>query len=258
MREAPAALLLLLGCAGGGEAVRRDLEALRAEVRALRQDNEELSRKVEAIDGRVEVISTRLARPAQREEGAAPPLVPPDLAVVKVEPPTWGPRRPPPLPTAVAIAEPDPERLESLSRRSGRELAQDAEDELGRARRRSGAARAHALEDFVQRYPRHPASDNALVEAAAAYAEAGKLDAACGLARRAADDYPAGDGMSDALERLAWCESRRGSLDGERKLLERLVSEYPRTPAAARAGTRLATITGRDGDSPSDPARSGP
>ena len=32
------------------------------------------------------------------------------------------------------------------------------------------APRAHALEDFVARYPRHPSADNALVEASTAYA----------------------------------------------------------------------------------------
>lgn len=254
-REA-AALLLLAGCAAGGDATKRDIEALRAEVRALRKENEDLSRKVDALSGRVEVISTRLARPAQREE-AAGAIVPPDLAVVRVEPPS-GARTPPPVPTAVPIEEPEPARLEALSRRSGHEIGQDAEQELRRARKKTGAARAHALEDFAARYPRHPSADNALVEAAGAYADAGKAEAACDLARRCVRDYPAGDAMSDAIERLAWCESRRGATEAERKLLERLVSEFPRTPAAERAGTRLATISGRSGDAPSGPARSGP
>jgi len=79
-----------------------------------------------------------------------------------------------------------------------------------------------------------------------------------GLARRASDDYPAGDALCAALERLAACESRGGT-GAERRILERLVSEFPRTPAAERAGTRLAAISGAGGDSsPRDPARSGP
>ncbi len=232
---------------------------------------------MDLLAARVEVVSGR-TKPASREEppGAASavapaaPIVPPDLAVVRIEPPARAPladagkgrrafRTPPPVPTAVPIAEPDPERLESLERRGSRELAADAADELGRARKLSGPARAHALEDFVGRYPRHPSADNALVEAAAAYADGGNPDAACELARRAKDDYPAGDAMSDALERLAWCESRRGATGAERRLLERLVADYPRTPAADRAGARLATISGRSGDSPpAVPARSGP
>jgi TolA-binding protein len=264
-REAPAALLLLLGCAGGGDAARRDLDALRSEVRALRSDNEDLARKVAALSGRVEVLTVRLARAPASASADAPaaapaaPLVPPDLAVVRVEPQARGAKAPPPVPTGVEIAEPDPDRLDALSRRSSREIAADADDELKRARKRSGAPRAHALEDFVERYPRHPSADNALVEAAAAYADAGLATPACGLARRAAADYPAGDAMSEALERLAWCEARIGAGDAERRLLERLVSEFPRTPAAERAGTRLATISGHGGETPpTGPARSGP
>ncbi len=260
-REAPAALLLLAACAGGGDVVRRDVDALRSEVRALRKDNEDLARRVDALGGRVDAMSIRLPKatppPAAKEEASTPPVIPPDLAVVRVEPsrPT---RTPPPVSTAVPIADPDPQRIEALSRRGGRDLGAEADAELKRARQRTGVERAHALEEFASRYPRHPSADNALVEASAAHAEAGRAEAACELARRAADDYPAGDAMSDALERLAWCESRRGARDAERRLLERLVSEFPRTPAAERAGTRLATISGHAGDPPAPPARSGP
>jgi hypothetical protein len=268
-REAPAALLLLIGCAGGGDAARRDVDVLRAEVRSLRSDNEALSRKLDALSHRVEVISARLAREpappsppatsaaAPAQPGATPSVIPPDLAVVKVGPPASRPRTPPPVPTQVAIAEPDPDRIEALSRR-GRDIAAEADGELRRARRRAGLDRAHALEEFAARYPRHASADNALVEAAEAYADASAAEAACALARRATEDYPAGDAMSEGLERLAWCESRRGSREGERRLLERLVAEFPRTPAAERAGTRLATISGRTGDTPDGPARSGP
>jgi TolA-binding protein len=148
--------------------------------------------------------------------------------------------------------------VESLARRGGKDLAAEAEAELRRARSLPAAERARALEDFAARYPRHPSADNALVEAAAAAASSGRAEAACDLARRVADDYPAGDALPDALERLAWCESRHGARDAERKLLERIVTEFPRTPAAERAGTRLATSSGRTGDTPDGPGRSGP
>ncbi|WP_242341300.1 tetratricopeptide repeat protein [Anaeromyxobacter sp. SG66] len=286
-RNASAALVVLLGCAGGGAAAPSEVEALRAEVRALRADNEVLARKVDGLSARMELAGARAARdPAPRRAPAAealPPVVPPDLAVVRVEPsepppvvlrmapseplpavvPAAGapqPRRPPPpVPTALPLAEPAPERLEARALGGGRELSVEADRELRAARRRDGVARAHALEDFVARYPRHPAADNALVEAAESYAAAGKDDAACALAARAGDDYPAGDALSGALERLAACESRRGSASAERRILERLVTEFPRTPAAERAGTRLAAISGQGGDtSPRVPARSGP
>ncbi len=270
-RDAAAALLLLAGCAGGGDATRRDLDALRGEIRSLRQDNEDLSRRVDLLSARVEVVAGR-SKAAAHAEGPAPaaaaaavPLVPPDLAVVRIEPSRSEspklrrPRTPPPVPTAVPIAEPDPDRLEALERPGKGEIAAEAADELARARALAGAARAHALEAFAARSPRHPSADNARVEAAAAYADVGNADAACELARRAQDDSPAGDAMSDAIERLAWCESRRGATVAERRLLERLVADYPRTPAADRAGARLATISGSAGQPPAAvPARSGP
>ncbi len=264
-RAVLAALLPALACAGGGSAARRDEDALRAEVRALRRENDDLARKVEGLSARVEVISARLARAGQdggRDDpkpAEAAPVIPPDLAVVRVAPAARPPRSPPPVPTAVPIAEPDVDRLEEISRRGGgHEIGAEADAELRRARGRTGAEGAHALEDFAARYPRHPSADNALVEASRAYAEAGRVEAACDLARRASQDYPAGDAMSDALERLAWCESRRGAVDAERRLLERLVADFPRTPAAERAGTRLAQLSGRAGGTPGASPRSGP
>lgn len=248
-RESAAALaLFLLGCAGAGSGARgQELEAVRIELRALRAANERLAGDVDALERRMDFLAAKRGRPAEPApaEVVAAPVVPPDLAIVRVAPPRSA-RTPPPLPTSVPIAEPDAERIEGLARRSGRELAADADAELARARAADGLDRAHALEDFVSRYPRHPSADNALVEAAAAYAAADRGDAACTLAGRAPADYPAGDAMSDALERLAWCESRRGQQDAERRLLRQLVADYPRSPAAERAGARLAAIQRSD------------
>lgn len=262
-----AAALLVAGCAGADAPLRREVDALRVELAAARQENQELRRKVEGLAARMDLVTARLTRagdprpePPAEAPTAAPPaaaaLVPDGLAVVRVEPPR---RRAPPVPTAVPIVEPDGTRLAALGRRSGRELAAEAEGELRSARRLTGLALAHGLEDFVARYPHHPQADDALVEAAAAYAAAGRGDAACKVARRAAEEYPAGDALSDALWRLAGCESRRGDADAEKKVLSRLVTEFPSTPAARRAGERLAAISGQAGAPPADgPARSGP
>jgi TolA-binding protein len=260
-----AAALLVAGCAGAEASLRQDVDALRAELAVARQENQELQRKVEALAARMDLVTARLTRPAEggasavavAQAPAAAPVVPGGLAVVRVEPPG---RRAPPVPVAVPIVEPDGSRLEALARRSGRELAAEAEAELKAARRRDGLARAHGLEDFVTRYPHHPQADNALVEASGAYADAGRVEAACTVARRAVEEYPAGDAVSEALWRVAACESQRGGADAEKKILSRLVSEFPSTPAARRAGARLAAISGRTGvDSPAAvPARSGP
>jgi len=156
--------------------------------------------------------------------------------------------------------EPDAARVDALGRGRARPIAAEADAELRAARAGSGLEAAHALEDFAAHYPQHPAADNALVEAAAAYADAGRDEAACALARRTTDEYPAGDALPEALLRLAGCEGRRGAADAERRLLSRVVSDFPGTPPAARAAARLSQLSGRGGEpSPRDvPARSSP
>ncbi|HET9553167.1 MAG TPA: tetratricopeptide repeat protein [Anaeromyxobacteraceae bacterium] len=260
------AALLVSGCAGADAASRRELDALRADVAAAREENRQLARSVESLQARLDAMAARLGRPHPQAEApsrpvepvAEPVVVPGGLAVVRVEPPST--RRAPPVPTSVAIVEPDGSRLEALARRGGRDLASEAEAELRAARKRDGLARAHALEDFAARYPRHPQAGAALVESAAAYADAGREEAGCALVRRVVEEYPAGDAVSEALWRVARCEQRGGQTEAERRVLTRLVTEFPSTSAARRAGERLAAITGRSGgeSSAGGAARSGP
>jgi TolA-binding protein len=263
-----AAAFILSGCAGADAVARRDLELLRGEVQALRQENAQLARSVDQLSTRMDAWSARGGKPAAEPPRAAPPaspgadadatVVPNGLALVKVEPPRGA--RPPPVPTGTALVEPDSARLDAIARRSGRDLASEAEAELKAARRREALPRAHALEDFVSRYPRHPQAGTALLEAAAAYGDAGKAEAACTLARRVVDEYPASEQVSEALLRLAACEGRKGAAELERRLLSRVVTDFPSSPAARRARERLASIPGRPGvDPPPDgQARSGP
>lgn len=221
---APCAALVLSACAGGDAALRRDVAGLRTDVDSLRQQNDALARRLESIAARLERADDRPARAAP--PAAAAPLVPPDLAVVRVAPPrapsddgshrvivSDGPSRAarpaPRLPTHVQISEPEPERVDALAEPAGSEIAAQAEGELAAARRKAGVERARALEAFVARYPRHPSADNALVEAARQYAELGRADAACDLARRVPQEYPAGDAVAGAQEIVARCERSR-------------------------------------------------
>lgn len=231
---APCAALVLSACAGGDAALRRDVDALRSDLQDLRTENQALQRRVDSLVTRLEregakparPAATSLVAPAPAPSPEAAPLVPPDLAVVRMKPPreadeeppareivltepARAPRAAPRLSTSVAVSEPDPERLDDLARPTGRELSAEAEGELAAARRKTGADRAHALESFVARYPRHPSADNALVEAARQYAEIGRMSAACDLARRVPQEYPAGDAVSGAQEIAARCERSR-------------------------------------------------
>jgi TolA-binding protein len=263
-----AAALLLSGCAGADAVARRDVEGLRAEVQALRQENVQLMRSLDQLATRVDALAIRGAKAGAEPLRAPAPIaaaleleasmVPGGLAVVKVEPPRTS--RAPPVPTTTPLLEPDAVRLEAIARKGGKDLAGEADGELKAARRREPLARAHALEDFVARYPRHPQAGAALLEAAAAYTEAGKPDAGCTLDRRLLDEYPASEQVSDALVQLAGCEGRKGAAEDERRLLTRVVNEFPSTTAARRARERLVSVPGRTGAdvAPAVPARSGP
>jgi len=209
---APCAVIALAACAGGGDALRRDVSSLQTEIASLRQQNEALARRLDSLGVRFDALAVRPPRTAPQAEepaaAAAAPIVPRDLAVVRVAPPKPA-RSAPRLATAVPVEEPDPERLDALAQPTGRELAVEADGELAAARRKAGVERAHALEAFVARYPRHPSADNALVEAARDYAGAGRTEASCELAARVPQEYPAGDAVSGAREIAASCERSR-------------------------------------------------
>jgi TolA-binding protein len=262
------AALSLSGCAGSDAVARRDLDLLRAEVQGLRQENVQLMRSLDQLTTRVDTLAARvpkvIAEPPRA--AAAPPaaveveptLVPGGLTVVKVEPPKAN--RAPAIPTSTPLVEPDAARLDAIARKGSRDLAGQSDGELSAARRKEPLARAHALEDFVVRYPRHPLAGSALLEAATAYTEVGKSDAACTLGRRVLDEYPASDQVSEALVQVAGCEGRKGAAESERRLLTRVVNEFPSTPAARKARERLGSNPGRTGATaaPEVPARSGP
>lgn len=279
--------MLATGCAGVAPA-RPESDPVREELRALRQQNEELAGRVEALSNEVALLTARVTKgadPARPPGVPAAPIVdagrdvpeeftasevPGSLTVVRVSPPTASaprtagrgsgrtPRVAPPVPVAVPIQEPDLSALDDVARPGRKPIAAEAEGELRAARALAGLSRAHALEDFASHYPQHPSADNAIVEASSAYEAAGNDAAACALARRALDEYPAGDAQSDALDTLAGCELRRGDAAGAKKLLDRLRADFPGTPAARRAEARLSSNPGRDGEPSRDPARSGP
>ncbi len=273
MREASSIVaglwvLGVLGCGAEDRGLRRDLEAMRAEMQTMQRENGELSKRVEALGARLDSFALRSAQPVKGKPSAtsspdANALVPPNLTVVKVEPPRKGtregarhPRRPPPpVPTAVPISEPDRDVLATLAP-PGQDLSALAQADLDAAHALSGLAAARALEAFTSRYPHHPYADNAVVEAARLRADAGEPDAACALYERCIDEYPAGDALPEALEQLGECHARRGQIERARRLLERVVNDYPQTSAAKRAAERLAEATG-GGAARAAPSRQG-
>lgn len=256
------AALWALGCAAADPAWRKDVDDLRAEMRTLHRENAETSRRLDEMAMRLDALAATSrapspAPPAQAAADRAAPMIPPNLAVVKVgrpspRPESRRPRQAPPLPTAVPIQEPDPREMAALGAPRG-DIAAEAQAALDAARRLDGLASARALEEFAARYPRHPSADNALVEAARARDAAGDPETACALAARVVDEYPAGDALPDALARMAECRARQGDTARARALYQRIVKDFPDTPAARRARQRLATPTKADAPAPAAP-----
>jgi len=252
---AAAAVLAVLGCSAGDPGLRRDLELTRAEMRTVQHENAEMAKRVEALSAKVDLLAARAQRapPAAVKTHAAEPIVPPDLAVVKMEPQAARaaprgeslrrPRRAPPVPVAVPFVDPDPGTLSAMRARRV-DLAAEAQAALDAAHRLSGLAAARALEEFSSSYPSHPSADNALVEAGQARAGAGDDESACALFARCAKEYPAGDALPDALEQLGRCEARKGRDEKARALFERVATDFPNSSAAKRALERIAAMPG--------------
>jgi TolA-binding protein len=262
---AAAAALAVLGCSAGDPGLRGDLETMRAEMRTVQQENAEMAKRIEALSTKVDLLAARAQRAPQAAEkaqapAAAEPIVPPHLAVVKMEPQaargapraetSRRPRRAPPVPVAVPIVDPDPGTLTALGARKV-DLAAEAQAALDEAHRLSGLSAARALEEFSSSYPSHPSADNALVEAGRARAGAGDDESACALFARCAKEYPAGDALPDALEQLGTCEARKGHADQARALYERVAHDFPSTSAAKRALERIAAMPGTGASAPS-------
>ncbi|HVP67869.1 MAG TPA: hypothetical protein VMT17_11460 [Anaeromyxobacteraceae bacterium] len=245
--RAAAAALLACGCAAEDPALRQELAALRAEVKALRQESDETARKVDALASRVDLLAAERPSPAPvaaaKEPAAQPePLVPTRLKVVRLKPeqvPARAARpvaakaqaKPPPVPTATPVQEPNAAALAALGV-GGADLAAEARDALAAARELSGLAQALALEKFTARYPGHQAAQESLVGAAKARTKVGDPDGACEDYARAVADYPAGASMPEALSGLAWCEARAGRADEAKRLEARLAQDFPTRKAS--------------------------
>lgn len=267
----------VLACAAPEKAVRAEpppsaeVGELRAEVADLRRENEVLKQRVDALASRVDSVQRQRSEPphsaALGPSAASPsasdgPAIPTDLEVVRMEPPRAQPARapirrrslpsseplalssvPPPVPTDVALREPDTGAVAALGPLRGSLVAQ-ADAELAAARALNGLAAAQKLEAFAARFPRHPQADNALLEAATAYVKAGRGQSACTVLARCVNEYPAGDVFADALEQLGECRADQGEMSLARWIFQRVLSDFPMSSAAKRAEERIASLDG--------------
>lgn len=92
-----------------------------------------------------------------------------------------------------------------------------------------------ALTRFLQQYPAHPYTDNALYwRGTVAYAERRYADALRDFERVVAE-FPRGNKVPDALYQIGMCHLRLGDRDTARSYFRRVQAEYPNTVAARLA-----------------------
>jgi tol-pal system protein YbgF len=95
------------------------------------------------------------------------------------------------------------------------------------------------FQKFVERWPEHSYSDNALFLVGQARYDRAELAAALTSFRKVVDAYPAGNKVPDALLMIGLTLDRLGRPAEARETLGRLVSMFPGTEAAARAQATL-------------------
>lgn len=252
------------------------MAALKAELRSMRDQQTRLNERLERLERSNAVLRARSSPQApaavpssQAPSKAGAPAAPapesssgvsvPDLTVVKLKPKA---DPAPPLPTKVAVVEPDQDDVEmfvSSSPASSEPAAPasapapnpavtaalDAEFEQAVAALRTGNVEPGVakLQSFAELNPRHPRADNALYFAGLGLIGMNDHEGAAQVFERLIETYPAGDAVLDGMLRLAECRLKLNQRDDARALYTRVITQFPGTAAATQAEQRLASLS---------------
>lgn len=225
---------------------------LRAQLQALLARQAQLERKVELLESRLAVAQRASKPPARPPEATAGPAIPKDLATVRLGPPASPPRAPP-VPTSIALREPDAEYVRMALEEPE---AQSADDEsrvfdAGMESIRTGDVEGGAarLIAFADRHPRDDRASTALFTAGVGLLTSGEPAAAAVALERVSDDYPAAAEAPEATVHLAQCKLRLKKVDAAKAIFAKVIDRYPKSRAAKAAETELKSIA----ESPSAP-----
>ncbi len=249
------------------------MDALKAELRTMREQQARLGERLERLERTSAVSQARSAQaPASAAKAPAAPTTKapapasssaevPDLTVVKLKPKN---DPAPPLPTKVAVVEPDQDDVEAFVSASpessgGSESSEpasasaapvntaelDAEFEQGMSALRTGNVEQGVakLQAFAEQYPRHPRADNALYFAGLGRVGLNDNEGAALTFERLIETYPAGDAVLDGMLRLAECRLKLNQREDARALYTRVITQFPGTAAATQAEQRLASLS---------------
>jgi tol-pal system protein YbgF len=102
-----------------------------------------------------------------------------------------------------------------------------------------------AFQGFVDRWPKHDYTDNALYWMGECRYDRAEFAAALQLFKRVVDEHPAGNKVPDALLMVGLTLGKLGRPAEGRDTLARLVALFPDTEAAHRAASELGQAEGR-------------
>lgn len=238
------------------------MDALKAELRTMREQQARLGERIERLERSSAVSRAKPAQaPAPSSNAATSKAQPPasatavpELTVVKLKPKD---DPAPPLPTKVAVVEPDQDDVEAFVSASPESAepasapapvntpALEAEFEQGMSALRTGNVELGVtkLQAFAEQNPRHPRADNALYFAGLGRVGLNDHEGAALTFERLIETYPAGDAVLDGMLRLAECRLKLNQREDARALYTRVITQFPGTAAATQAEQRLASLS---------------
>lgn len=227
------------GCATAQPAADRELAA---QVRAMSARQTDLERKVDALEARLEALRAVPAKgavtPLEPARGVVP-LVPKDLATVRLAPPAR--KTAPSIPTNVTIQEPDAAKMEHVLAERGARDALDSELQAAMSAISTGDVErgARMLTSFADRHRRDERAPTALYQAAMGLMRYDDPQSAALTFERLADDYPLASEAPEAMVRLAECHVRLKRPERAREVYGRVTDRYPGTASAKAADAGL-------------------
>ncbi len=245
--------LLLLSAASCAAGAASDLTPLREEVAALRQAHDADRKRIEALEIQTglqqsEILKLRGLAPG--EDRAA------QLPVIHLQP--RAAKALPALSTETPVREPPPEMVAELKRTpeideggaSGGGVDADGMFNSAFEKLKTGelVAAAGLFQTFSQKYPRHPAADNALLDEGIAYYGLHRYEEALAVFEQLAKRYPAGDAVPEGLWRSADCYRKLGQAAKAQAAYTSLIKRYPASPEAAKASEQLAATESKSSD----------
>ncbi len=241
----PVCLGVVSACAAAP--VKPEADACKLQLRALADRQQALEKRIAQLEAREAMAGSRRTTPAAAAPAPAPaasPRIPGNLKTVTLRPE----RQAPPVPTAVALREPDPQAVELIL--SDDDVAPEPKGEgqpdydEGMKAISSGDVERGAglLITFADKNKRSELAPKALFTAGIGLQNWGDPAGAAMALLRVSDDYPTAAEAPEAMVKLAECQLKLKNNASARAILSRVIDRYPSSRAAKVAQDELKSL----------------